>query len=709
MLSILLVVHYSILILLAGEIIFVSNKKPSLVQRDLNLLLITMLITILAYTLEMQCVTRDAAKLAVKFGYLGKPLILYFMFFFVLDYSGIRIVHVVRNILFATEVFVISAVLSFERHRLFYTTVHFVHTGMYPHLEKEHGPLYNANNVLIIFYVIGIVFVCARQVFIKKERKEKRAFFLLMTMPIFGMIGLVLYSTKLTQGYDATILAYCFASVGFLLIFRNYNVFEPVNLAWENVMQYIKAGLSVYDHFGNLVYMNPKAKELNLGSEVDQLYQSHEYIFHDNLVYRVEKLPIDNNGINYGFAYFISNETDNYHYAQRLKEEKQRADDASQAKTMFLSRMSHDIRTPMNAILGMSQIARLHLDDKDRVTECLSKIDISGNHLLELINEVLDMNKIESGKLELIEGDFDLLELIEEIEIMSKPLVDGKNHSFNIDTFGVNHSWVRGDRSRLSQVIMNLLSNAVKYTETGGQIELSVEEMAMVGDRYDFCIVLRDNGIGMSEDYLPILFEPFSRARDERINKIQGTGLGMSISKQFVELMDGTIEVSSALGEGSEFVVHVLLAPGNEESRYREKRNATHISQMNFDGRRILVAEDNEINAEIVGEVLSMAGLVVEFAKDGSQAVEMIDSVEDDYFDLVLMDIQMPKMNGYEATRAIRSRDREYAKKVPIIAFSANAFAEDINEALNSGMNGHLMKPIEYNKLYDVLCENIKK
>jgi signal transduction histidine kinase/ActR/RegA family two-component response regulator len=413
--------------------------------------------------------------------------------------------------------------------------------------------------------------------------------------------------------------------------------------------------------------------------------------------------------------------------AQRKKiaEAFEAAEAANMAKTEFLSNMSHDIRTPMNGIIGMTAIAATHIDDTERVKDCLQKITTASKHLLSLINEVLDMSKIESGKVNLVEEEFNLSDLTDNLLSMTKAQLEEHHHTLNVNITGVEHENVIGDSLRIQKVFTNLMGNAVKFTPDGGRISLSITEkpcnQAKVGC-YEF--VFEDNGIGMSEDYLSQIFEPFSRADDGRVNRIQGTGLGMPISRNIVRMMGGDIKVESRLGEGSRFTVTIYLklqdsdavsndrfvnldVLGEEEAKPLELP-LEELEKMDYSAYRVLLVEDNELNAEIAEEILKMTGLQVERAEDGAEAVERVGSCQDGYYDLIFMDIQMPKMNGYDAARAIRSMNRDYCRGVPIIAMTANAFAEDVQAARTVGMNEHIAKPLDMKSLKGTLEKWLK-
>ncbi len=522
---------------------------------------------------------------------------------------------------------------------------------------------------------------------------------------------------------------------------------------------------------------------------------------------------------------------------QALKDAFDAATKASRAKTEFLANMSHDIRTPMNAIVGMTAIAGANIDQKEKVIDCLSTITQSSRHLLGLINEVLDMSRIESGNVSLTEEEFNLSELTDNLIAMVKDSLTAHHHQFEMHLRRIEHENVRGDSLRIQQVFTNIMSNAIKYTPDGGKILFSIEEK-QTGHKdigcYEF--IVEDNGVGMSEDFLKVIFEPFTRVDDKRTSRIQGTGLGMAITQNIVSMMGGHIKVESKLGKGSRFIVDIFLKLQEEQNekikeltdlpvlvvdddhvccegtvailqdigikgewvdsgiraieRVKERHaymndyfaiimdwqmpgmdgieatrrirkivghevtiivmsaydyaeieeeakaagvdafitkpmfkskisralhdivRGTHqradtyldgIRKSNYTGKRILLVEDNELNSEIAKEIIEMTGATVETVVDGQEAITRIEKVEDGYYSLVFMDIQMPKINGYQAATAIRAMEREWTGKLPIIAMTANAFTEDVVMAKAAGMNEHVAKPLDMNKLCEVL------
>ena len=561
-----------------------------------------------------------------------------------------------------------------------------------------------------------------------------------------------------------------------------------------------------------------------------------------NRYYRVDfgkiHMPGGRTGVMMGFN-DVDDEVRREQEMQRtLRNAMKAANASSKAKSDFLASMSHDMRTPMNGIIGMTAIAATHLDDKERVADCLKKITDSSSHLLALINEVLDMNKIESGKVDLQEEDFNLSELIDSVLVMTRPQVESHNHDLVVRIGELSHEKVMGDSTRIREILVNLLSNAIKYTPDGGRIVLSLNERTSslpdIG-LYEFTI--EDNGIGMTPEFMSHLFEPFTRAEDKSTQAQQGTGLGLAITRNLARMMGGDIQAESIYGKGSKFTatvylrlqekdielneafidLHVLVADDDPIScesaccilndlgmnsewalsgkaavervvtRHEQKRDfyavildwkmpdisglettrrirmavgndmpiivisaydwsdieaeareagvnafiskplfktkfvrvfqsladqetsrdktkpLKKLEELRFTNKRILLAEDNAINAEIATHILQMAGLVVDRAEDGIEAVEKMQNAQPGKYSLIFMDIQMPRKNGYSAAEDIRSMDSEYAKTVPIIAMTANAFEEDKQNALKAGMNGHIAKPLNFDELAFVL------
>ena len=387
----------------------------------------------------------------------------------------------------------------------------------------------------------------------------------------------------------------------------------------------------------------------------------------------------------------------------------QTAENANKAKTDFLSNMSHDIRTPMNAIIGMTSLIRHDAGNKAKVIEYADKIDISSQHLLGIINDVLDMSKIEAGKTVFKYTDFSILDFITELNTIFHSQIDEKNQTLTIIKENIRHEWVNGDQVHLMQIFSNLVSNAVKYTQEGGKIQFLVEECETKSSVYaKYRFLVSDNGMGMSADFKDTIFDAFTRAESSMTNKIQGTGLGMAITKNLVEAMGGTIDVESELGQGSCFEVLIDLRIAEDrfvssaEQAEKDEPAGNVLKEMRF-----LCAEDNELNAEILMELLKIEGAECTICENGKRVLEAFEQSAPGDYDMILMDVQMPVMNGYEATKAIRRSSHELAKTIPIIAMTANAFSEDIQHSLAAGMNAHVSKPIEM-KVLEKTIRSIK-
>ncbi len=387
---------------------------------------------------------------------------------------------------------------------------------------------------------------------------------------------------------------------------------------------------------------------------------------------------------------------------QSLERALQQAKSASNSKTTFLFNMSHDIRTPMNAILGFTSIAKKNIDNVDKVKNCLDKIETSGSHLLRLINDVLDMARIESGKIEIDQAPMNITEVVQQVEAMVCDDIIAKNLNLEVH-MDIKDNDVYSDQLRFTQIVINLLSNATKYTKPGGNILYSTIQIPSEKKDYaTYEIKVKDTGIGMSKDFLKHVFDAFEREHTTTNCGIQGTGLGLAITKSIVEMFGGTIDVKSELGVGSEFVIIISFRIREDEAEILEEISYKNID---FNGKRILLAEDNELNQEIAYEILTDAGFNVEIASDGAIAVDMLRKSEVGYYDLLLMDIQMPFMDGYKATMEIRNMANKDLASIPIVAMTANAFEEDRRKAIAIGMNGHIAKPIDISALLETLSK----
>lgn len=393
-------------------------------------------------------------------------------------------------------------------------------------------------------------------------------------------------------------------------------------------------------------------------------------------------------------------------HAAELEKAAQEAQAANVAKTRFLFNMSHDIRTPMNAIIGYAGLLAAHLDERDRALDYLGKIRSSSDFLLSLINYVLEMARIESGKAALKLEPSDINELAASLKAVFDPLADEK-HITTTCTIDIQHPYVRSDQTKVREIILNIISNAIKYTPEGGRVDFTMTELpGETPGTVRYKAVVQDDGIGMSAEYLPHLFEEFSREHTSTESRVIGTGLGLPIVKSLVQLMGGTIDVESTVGKGSTFTV-VIPFPVISKEELTQQREQPADPAAGLAGKHLLLAEDNDLNAEIALTILQENGMIVNRAEDGIRCLELLGAKPAGYYDAVLMDIQMPRMDGYQAAQAIRTLP-DARSTVPIIAMTANAFEEDKQRAFDAGMNDHISKPISVNALLAALRKNLK-
>lgn len=386
-------------------------------------------------------------------------------------------------------------------------------------------------------------------------------------------------------------------------------------------------------------------------------------------------------------------------YAKQIEKVATEAQHANQAKTRFLFNMSHDIRTLMNAIIGYTQLLENNLDNKKQALDYISKLKSSSTILLSLINYIFEMTQIESGKLDLKKEIGDLDDLVKNINVVVEPLIKEKklHYSYHLE---IKHHHIICDKTKLREIVLNILSNAIKYTPEGGNVELLIQEISFENNKVKYHFIIIDNGIGMKEDFLPHIFEEFAREKTSTESKVPGVGLGLPIVKSLIDMMNGTIQVESKLNKGTKFTVELSFLTSLQVENVNERNTST----LDFSGKHILLVEDNELNAEIGIELLNTFKVIIDLAKNGEECIKILEKMPEGYYDLILMDIQMPIMDGYEATKIIRSFNNKNAQ-IPIIAMTANAFEEDRKHALQLGMNEHLAKPVDIEKLKDVLTK----
>ena len=384
------------------------------------------------------------------------------------------------------------------------------------------------------------------------------------------------------------------------------------------------------------------------------------------------------------------------------------AERANSSKTKFLANMSHDIRTPMNAIIGLTELMQHHLDEPEILKNYISKLQSSGHYLLDLLNDILDLSKIESGSLELKPEVMDIGEQVEQVITIMRPRIDKKKQNLSVQSECTEFGYLMGDPVRFRQILMNLFSNAVKYTPEGGKIRFRIRELERNAYARKYQFMIEDNGIGMTQEFLEHIFDPFARAESD-VASIQGTGLGMAITKSIVDAMGGTVHVESMPGKGSCFCIELSFENCPKEllpEMIKKDRTDTENSEeISLRGMKFLCAEDNELNAEILQAMLELEGAECTVYENGKLLTDAFETVQPGKYSAILMDLQMPVMNGYKAARTIRNSRNPLGKTIPIIAMTANAFSEDIQHCIEMGMNAHIAKPIDIAVLKNTVCK----
>lgn len=540
---------------------------------------------------------------------------------------------------------------------------------------------------------------------LKQADGTKKAYLLLRAIPVDRMKKNWIFPTEdasaeiglITSGCDYVIQSPSMRSENFAEFIRSYNFADDYNgadVVFEQIAQTDSGLLSLKNSKGEDCYWYYSALDGFEGLDiVGVIPQSALYRQHNNwpivwLICGTVLLLAVVDGI-----YILS-------INRRLRATVKVAEEASAAKTQFLSSMSHDIRTPLNAVLGMTELAKKRANEPQYVEECLNKISVSGAHLLTLINDILEISKVESGEVALSPVAFSVEELVSSMESIIRSQATGHGLNFEVEIGPLLKPYLLGDKLRLSQIYLNLLTNAVKYTNPGGTVRLEVrEEPGETGETADLICVVKDNGIGMSGEFQKTMYDSFSRASDSRIDKIQGSGLGLAIAKRMTEQMDGTIECVSQLGKGTTFTVCIELPAAAREDLPQTAAPDEDAKSWDLKGVRILVAEDNDLNWEIIQAMLEEQGIQCDRAENGQLCIDALTAQPPRTYAMVLMDIQMPMLNGRDAARALRQSDREDLRSIPIVAMTADAFAEDVRACLEAGMDAHLAKPVELEKI----------
>ena len=684
------------------------------------------------------------AVLANRIVYFGTVFLCFFIMMSIAEVCGTNIHKVWIGIMMIINLVMLGISWSVGELPIYYSNQSISTSHGATVIVKEYGPLHTWYRVFLMIYLIGMLLFVARSFGKRRSVSYKYSYLLILVVAVDAAV----YILRDLVGMDFEMVSYgyVFSCMILLYIQHRMDLYDPRHVL-DGEFEFAKKGAIILDN--NLHYMGcssgaktivPDLETLNLEYPIGKdapatcrellswiedfqrdSTDSLHFLEDENGIFRCEvRRYTSHRKRNLGYVMFLSDDTAQQKYIQSLneyneelrqKEEELKtlnsslenavnvAHRACEAKSDFLSRMSHDIRTPMNGIIGMTRIAKQNIRDGEKVADCLEKINLASDHLLALINDILDVTKMEAGKFDLSKEPFDLLRVLKDVEVVMSDSAVNAGLTLAVNSDKLKHPYVIGSALNVKRVIMNLVSNAIKYNKRGGSVDVSVYEKIIEGGDREYVFTIKDTGIGMSDDFLQHIFEPFSRENEGPKAKADGTGLGMTIVKNLTELMGGTVWVESKLGEGSCFEVTIPLeVDANPTGGLSGTTQA-----VDLEGMKILLVEDNELNLEIATYMLEDAGGVVTTALDGQAALQIFADNPPGTFDIILMDIMMPIMDGYTASREIRNMDRPDAKEIPIIAMTANAFSDDVQKAKQAGMNAHIAKPLDVDKMFAVI------
>ena len=674
--------------------------------------------------LELEAETLKEALMAVRFAYLGKPFIVLCQFLFVMQTCKVEISQRTESILAGIHAVIVLAVLTCEKHHLFYSSIRFVEDGFFPHLELEYGIVYLLHSVLLIAYVAVMIAVCLSCYRKTNKEAEKRQFACLILVNLIALSGFFIYQSGVAKGYDVTLPACLAASLLLsVLIFRG-GISDTLTLAKELAVDALAEGIVVVDHDENILYYNKKAEQIFKGislgkseqilEDLDGCILGQKTLAREQDIYAASSYMVEKENIYYGRMYVLTDITDSYYYTERVKEQaeimkglKEQAESANQAKSAFVSNMSHEIRTPMNAIVGLTEVL-LRKEWAPEDEKYLLNIQSSGKALLKLINDLLDFSKIEAGKFEICEDTFDIAQMLRDIRVIGATRIGDKKVQLVMDVDETIPRLLYGDGLRIRQVIINIMNNAIKFTEEGS-VTVTVKKTRRELERVLLYVSVKDTGQGIRAEDLNRLFDAFTQVDIKKNQGKEGTGLGLAISRQLVEMMGGELSVTSTYGEGSDFYFSLWAGVETEETvgdfaqvkeQAPKERMRREVFSFTAPQAQILLVDDNEINQEVARALMEPFGMQIDLASDGRQALEM---VQEKPYDLVFMDHFMPVMDGVEATRRIRALTGERFQRLPIIALTADAVQGVRESFFAAGMNDFASKPVEMKDVARVL------
>lgn len=710
MYSVFIGIQYAGILVLLIELLYICRQKPSRIQNMLMLVVIATLINFVGYLFELQAVNKEMALMAVKVIYLGKPYIILGVVLFVLYYFDIKFPKPLVYLLCSIHITITLLVLTCEKQKLFYSSIDFVREGYFPHLVLGHGIIYMIYTGLILLYLILILYICTRKYRSVNSKKEKKQIILLSMITVTSITGLVVYLLGITKGYDSTLPAYLICTILLLVTMLRYDLLDTMSLVKENVMDEFADGLLVFDKADKLIYANSVAKcifpdlseekAVEIVNSLKELAGKKEKLHLSDMIYQISKKEIEKQKKYLGTMYVITDITESYNYTILLEEQRTIADEANRAKSDFLAKMSHEIRTPINGIIGMNEMI-LRESGAGEIRQHALDVKSSAYSLLSTVNDILDFSKIESGKMELVLAEYEVASMLNDVINTISVKAGEKKLEFIVEVSPSIPSVLYGDELRIRQVLMNLLSNAVKYTQKGS-VTLRVGEQA-VREEVILQFEVEDTGRGIKEEDLPKLFAEFERIEEDKNHHVEGTGLGMSITKQLLKLMDGDIRVESVYGEGSRFFFDLAqdVVDGQPIGDFQKKlaeasKEYVYSESFHAPDAKVLIVDDNEMNRKIFVNLLKETKIQVTDVESGK---ECLDVIQKQRYDIIFLDHMMPEMDGEETLQRMHELENNLCAETPVVMLTANAVVGAREHYIEIGFDDFLSKPILPDKL----------
>lgn len=722
MYQLVLTIQYLSVFVLLFECVYIYIHWSTRGQSTLFLFCASTLVNNIAYLFMMNIQDMREGDMATKFCYVGKVWIPLTFLVLTFEVCGITLKKWVRHLMIALHVTVLGMVLTFENHTLYYTSErYFTNDGLFPHVVRGHTWFYNAYMFVLIGYIIaGMVVLAVR--FFQTKNVDARKLYLNMWCAIISMaLGLIFYLLKLFEGYDTTCAGYAAASIFlFFAVFR-YGLMDTLTLVRDYVVDTINEGIFALDLNGKVIYCNAPLKKLypdfetrkaEIIEEVKRAAEDENPIYIGKRIYEPRFQPLFRKKSVSGYLYVLTDITARYEYMRNLQEQKDIAEAANASKSAFLSIVTHEIRTPMSSVVGMTELMLRHGDNlNEQQVKYLKNIKNSGDSLVMIVNDILDQSKLEAGKMELVDEIYELKPLVDDVKLIIETRAAEKDIEILVDYDDTIPQVLCGDALRIRQVLINLMNNSVKFTDTG-YVRLVVKKVSISQDKAALYFSVEDTGQGIKADDLDKLGQAFTQVDTKKNHHKEGTGLGLSISKDFIAMMGGQLNVSSEYGKGTEFYFTITQKLTNGEAIEAEDKDDAFVVPFEAPDARILIVDDTELNLMMEKELLSVFGMNIDTATSGEIALQMIAK---NRYDAIFMDYLMPYMDGMETTRRIRGEGhriangdmKAYYETVPVIALSGDDSEETKELFYASGITDFTSKPIDLGMIAEILIKCI--